>query len=281
VNSRSGFNFVQWVILGLVVVLVMVILGLVGSILFAAPAQVSLQAQASVTPAVSPASSNPPVHSPQPSPTDVGLIVFPSVVPAGPTGCLMPGAERVDALVKTVVDGVTLLVEAGGKPLTVRYLGVDLVGTGAEAAAYNRGLVEGKTVTLVKDAFDADVNGAVLRYVLVGDQFVNYALIRAGEASTALFPPGASCADTFVEAERQASSERLGFWGSEAQNLPTLPAIGAHALTSTPPCNCDRAYTCSEFDTHASAQACFDACGDYRNVSLDPDHNGLACENLP
>ena len=67
------------------------------------------------------------------------------------------------------------------------------------------------------------------------------------------------------------------------QPLPTQPP------TEPPPpaavCNCSGdTYNCSDFTTHAQAQACYDYCvsqgrGDIH--CLDGDGNGIACESLP
>jgi hypothetical protein len=60
---------------------------------------------------------------------------------------------------------------------------------------------------------------------------------------------------------------------------PLLPA------TSTPICNCNQDYNCSNFSTHSAAQTCFNFCGgsDKFNWSrLDGnDHDGKVCEALP
>lgn len=62
------------------------------------------------------------------------------------------------------------------------------------------------------------------------------------------------------------------------------PTATATAIPSGP-CLCDSdRYNCSDFSTHAAAQACFDYCvslgrGDIHK--LDRDNNGVACESLP
>ena len=53
---------------------------------------------------------------------------------------------------------------------------------------------------------------------------------------------------------------------------------------SSPPCSCTtNSYNCTDFDTQADAQTCFDYCLD-RNAGdihwLDGDDNGLACESM-
>lgn len=68
-----------------------------------------------------------------------------------------------------------------------------------------------------------------------------------------------------------------------ATNIPQ-PTATATVIPSGP-CLCDSdRYNCSDFATHAAAQACFDYCvslgkGDIHR--LDRDGNGVACESLP
>ena len=47
-------------------------------------------------------------------------------------------------------------------------------------------------------------------------------------------------------------------------------------------CSCTNDLDCTDFATHADAQACFEFCGGTNNDfhRLDNDGNGLACESL-
>jgi endonuclease YncB( thermonuclease family) len=94
------------------------------------------------------------------------------------------------AIVTRVIDGDTIDVNINGVVQRVRYIGIDTpeyTSTkeyyGAEATAKNRSLVEGRTVTLVKDVSETDRYDRLLRYVLVGNVFVNYELVRLGFAT--------------------------------------------------------------------------------------------------
>jgi endonuclease YncB( thermonuclease family) len=282
VAFRPGFTPAQTLILGLVVLLIIAALGLAVVLLFFSPPPTAPAVQPSgVTPVSlpSPTLSIPPAQTPLPS-----VSPAPSATPL-PQACLPPDGERSQARVTAVLDGATIQAEVNGHPVTVRYLGVDPPGPGAAAGstALNRSLVEGQTVDLVKDIYDSDAQGRLLRYVLAGDVFVNYVLVRQGDALAALYPPGISCAETLVAADRLARAERLGFWASAPQAaLPATPtSAAAGGATQRAPCDCNRTYSCSDFASQSSAQACYNACGDYRNAGLDADHNGLACENLP
>ena len=176
-----------------------------------------------------------------------------------------------DALIQAQVDGAKV---------DIRLIGVDPAGSGGQAQALLRELVEGKTIHLAGDGEDRDAQGRLRRYILAGDAniFVNYELVRRGAALPALFPSGFACAETFLSAERSAREEGLGYWSLQpALPTPVLPA----ATSASRACDCSVTYQCADFQTRSAAQACYNACGDYRNTTLDPDHNGLACEQLP
>ena len=79
-------------------------------------------------------------------------------------------------------------------------------------------LVEGKTIRMVKDISDIDKYQRLLRYVWVGDIFVNEILIREGFAHASTFPPDVLYKDAFLTAEKQARTEMIGLWGSTCTN---------------------------------------------------------------
>ncbi|MGI6103017.1 MAG: thermonuclease family protein [Patescibacteria group bacterium] len=132
--------------------------------------------------------------------------------------------------VASVVDGDTITLETGER---VRYIGVDTPETygtpecfGTEAKERNRTLVEGRTVRLVADVEDRDKYGRLLRYVWVGDSFVNDALVRDGYASTLTIPPNIAYADTFRLAAADARAAGRGLWNAcgttEQRTAPSL-----------------------------------------------------------
>lgn len=123
-------------------------------------------------------------------------------------------------LVKRVVDGDTIELKDGQK---VRYIGVNTPETvdprkpvqcfGKEASAYNKSLVEGKQVKLVKDISETDKFGRLLRYVYSADgTFVNLKLVKEGYAYAATYPPDVKFAQTFVEAQTEARLAKVGLW---------------------------------------------------------------------
>jgi micrococcal nuclease len=123
--------------------------------------------------------------------------------------------------VKKVVDGDTIELVNGQK---VRYIGMDTpeskkpntpVQCYAEAAAArNAQLVEGKEVRLVKDVSETDRYGRLLRYVYVGDVFVNQELVEEGYAFSRSYPPDISKQEVLRMSEQQAREQDKGLWGS-------------------------------------------------------------------
>jgi micrococcal nuclease len=124
--------------------------------------------------------------------------------------------------VTRVIDGDTIEVDIGGKLYKVRYIGIDTPETvhpskpvecfGKEASEKNRQLVEGKTVRLEKDVSETDSYGRLLRYVWVGDNFVNDYLVRQGYAYAYTYPPDVKYAEQFVQAQREARENNRGLW---------------------------------------------------------------------
>lgn len=130
--------------------------------------------------------------------------------------CIPQGTEREVGRVVDVVDGDTIDVIVDNQGFAVRYIGIDAPERdqhlGFESLRQNRRLVEGQTVTLVGDVSDTDSFGRLLRYVLVGDSFVNYEMVRQGYALPSNYPPDVACTDTLVEAGALARSENRGLY---------------------------------------------------------------------
>lgn len=125
------------------------------------------------------------------------------------------------AQVTRVIDGDTIELSDKRK---VRYIGIDTPETvdqrksvmcfGVEASAENKRLVEGKTIRLEKDVSDIDRFGRLLRYVYVGDVFVNDYLVRTGYAHVSTYPPDVKFSEQFQEAEKEARMSNNGLWGN-------------------------------------------------------------------
>lgn len=126
---------------------------------------------------------------------------------------------RVSVKVIKVIDGDTIVVEGG---TTVRYLGINTPEThnprkggecfGEEAKNKNKELVEGKIVQLEKDVSETDKYGRLLRYVYIGNIFINDYLVRQGYAHATSYPPDVAHQGEFREAEQEARENNRGLW---------------------------------------------------------------------
>lgn len=180
-----------------------------------------------------PASTPLPTDTPRPSPTDTPRstpthrptdTAEPTVTPL-PSDTPTPATVGAATVVR-VIDGDTIDVSIGGVVYPVRYIGMDTPEKGqpghAEAKAINEKLVAGKTVQLVKDVSERDRYDRLLRYVYVGELFVNAELVKRGYAQPATYPPDVRHADEFVRWAQEAREAELGLWAPEP--TPAVPA---------------------------------------------------------
>lgn len=161
---------------------------------------------------------------PSPVPVQTPTPFFPSLPPEG---FCVPKTVAQEALAVAVLDGDTIDVNMEGKIYRVRYIGIDAPETDEplfqEATQANASLVLNKKLILVKDVSETDHHGRLLRYVFADGVFVNYALINKGYAKVLTYPPDVSCANLFLEAEREAREANLGLW-KETTSTPATPA---------------------------------------------------------
>lgn len=151
----------------------------------------------------------------------IQVTVSPAVSPVVSQNPSVFSSEREKAQVRRVVDGDTVELADGRR---VRYIGIDTPETvdprktvqcfGREATEKNRELVEGKEVELEKDVSETDKYGRMLRYIYVGDIFINDYLVRQGFAHASSYPPDIKYQDQFQQAEREARDNGRGLWGS-------------------------------------------------------------------
>jgi endonuclease YncB( thermonuclease family) len=121
--------------------------------------------------------------------------------------------------VNRVIDGDTLEIAGGEK---VRYIGIDtpeIVDSrkpvqcfGKEASDKNKELVAGKIVRLERDTTDRDRYNRLLRYVYVGDSFINLELVKQGFARSYSYPPDIKYQDQILKAEQEAKKTKIGLW---------------------------------------------------------------------
>ena len=186
-----------------------------------------------------------------------------------PTATATPAVT--EARVTSVIDGDTIEVVLAGQTYRVRYIGIECAEPGLygseQATQENRQLVEGKTVRLEKDISETDQYGRLLRYVYVGDIFVNAELLRRGVATAWTYPPDVAYSELFLQLEREAREDGTGLWAA-----PT-PTMG-----STWNCS-GNLYNCGAFSSCAQVMSYWSVCpGDPSR--LDGDHDGRPCESL-
>lgn len=115
-------------------------------------------------------------------------------------------------LVTRVIDGDTIDVLLNGEEVRVRYVGINTPERDevcySEATAANALLVGGQTVRLERDTSETDRYGRLLRYIYVGDTFVNRQLVADGYAEAVLYNPDDEYYEDFRRFEVNAA--RLG-----------------------------------------------------------------------
>lgn len=177
-----------------------------------------------------------------------------------------------------IVDGDTFEVESGER---VRPIGIDSPERGqpyfAEARAKMTELVLNKEVRLEKDISEIDRWGRLLRYVYVGDLFVNLEMVRLGYANSYTYPPDVKYQDQILAAEQEARNAGIGLWKPTPTPSSSAPPSTTFTLPACYPNDCD----CSDFSTHAHAQWFHENYDPNDTHRLDRDKDGLACESLP
>jgi micrococcal nuclease len=124
------------------------------------------------------------------------------------------GGSGESAQVVDVIDGDTIDVLLSGQRVRIRYIGINTPERDevcyAQASQANAALVAGKTVRLVKDISETDVFDRLLRYVYVGDTFVNAALVQQGVAEVTSYPPDTRHFEEILALEKAAQAANLG-----------------------------------------------------------------------
>lgn len=205
------------------------------------------------------------------------------------------------AKVVKIVDGDTIDVDLGnGNIKRVRYIGIDTPESvdpkkpvqcfSKEATAKNKELVENGIVGLEKDVSETDRYGRLLRYVYMGDLFVNKVLVSEGYAHAASFPPDIKYQSEFKDAEGNARTQNKGLWGKCNQASPTPLSSSSGDSSQVTANNCKYSCSgpdrdCSDFSSHKEAQDFFDCCGFTKeNDPMRLDNvgvgDGIACENI-
>lgn len=115
--------------------------------------------------------------------------------------------------VKEVVDGDTIVLSDNNR---VRLIGINTPEQGmyfyGEAKEVLEAMVLDKEVILEKDISESDMYGRLLRYVYVGDLFINLEMVKRGFANMYTCPPDLKYTEEFLDAERVARKNEIGLW---------------------------------------------------------------------
>ena len=142
----------------------------------------------------------------------------PSATPAAPVALnsdCVPKNPPQTGKVLSILDGNTARIMIEGLTYNVRLIGLAVPANeiyGELARIQSANLIFGREVTLIRDRSDKDDHGRLLRYVLVGDTFVNLVLIEKGLGSALDTPPDSACYQTFKLAEQSAINSQFGMY---------------------------------------------------------------------
>ncbi len=134
-------------------------------------------------------------------------------------------------VVSEIVDGDTIKVQKETEILTVRLIGINTPETkdprkdvecfGQEASARLTSLIEGKTVRIVNDDSQEDMDryNRLLRYVFLDDgTHINYQMIREGFAYEYTYSNPYKYQQEFIDAQSFAKNNSLGLWSPATCN---------------------------------------------------------------
>ena len=187
---------------------------------------------------------DPLVNYPSPQFAQLATPSAPAKAANGLLPACLAGKLLQEAKVVEILDGDTVKVLLDGNVRTVRYVGIDtpevtqfVTRLGRQAADRNAELLAGQVVRLYTDVLDKDRNGRLLRYVVLGDTFINELLVAEGLAEEQTYEPDHACAAMLQAAEENARAAALGIWqaADDAMDAPvTNPADAASHGTYLP-----------------------------------------------
>jgi micrococcal nuclease len=209
------------------------------------------------------------------------------------------------ATVASITDGDTFrVILADGSNEPVRLIGIDSPEPGeylyTEAKDFLASLLDGSEVVLIADVSDTDTFGRLLRYVYVGDVFVNLEMVKSGYAIAVEYPPDTAESDVLGAAARVAEAEALGLWAPTTTTIsitttttaPTTTTTASPATTAPPASNCHPSYEGACLQMGIGDYDCLGGSGDgpnyvggpvdvigYDEFGLDRDNDGIGCES--
>jgi endonuclease YncB( thermonuclease family) len=217
------------------------------------------------------------------------------------------------ATVASITDGDTIrVIRTDGSNVPVRFIGIDAPEPykpcSAEATAYLTQRLEGQDVYLVPDVSDRDMYDRLLRYVYVGEDFINQEMVENGFAVAMEYPPDIAHADELAEAEERANADgdipcsttttatpttTTTVAPTTTTVAPTTTTAPAPTTTAPPASNCHPAYSSPCVPADVSDVDCAGGSGNgpyyvngpvYLSGTADPygldgnDNDGIGCE---
>lgn len=196
--------------------------------------------------------------------------------------CMGGWAQAADfsGKVIAVLDGDTLLMLRGGKPVKVRLAGIDAPEKaqpyGAASQQSLAELVMGKRIDVVSRAVDD--YGRLVATVSIGEISVNREQVRRGMA----WEYSRFRNHELMALQRDAQQARRGLWADEAiapaqwrKQHPRAPA--APRTVAPDGAACGKKTRCSEMTSCEEARHYFAKCG---VKTMDGDGDGVPCEKL-
>lgn len=110
-----------------------------------------------------------------------------------------------------IIDGDTFILTDGIK---VRLLGIDAPDMDEYCSEYAKqrltSLISGRTIYMEKDVSETDRYGRLLRYVYIGETFVNFKLVYEGYAWAVTSAPNVKYSSLLADAEKSAEENNRG-----------------------------------------------------------------------
>ncbi|MBG0790562.1 MAG: thermonuclease family protein [Desulfovibrionaceae bacterium] len=142
-----------------------------------------------------------------------------------------PVRAQMAAFIK-IIDGDSLLVEAGGRSMEVRLIGVDAPEFkqeyGREAKEFSLRFCHGHRLRLELDRDKLDRYGRVLAYVHRDGKMLNEELLKAGLAVAVKVKPNTRHYSRLKAAEHLAEDRKHGFWKQGGLKMPPAQWRKAH-----------------------------------------------------
>jgi micrococcal nuclease len=131
--------------------------------------------------------------------------------------------ERNFATVLRVIDGRTIVVDAGEGEQTVRLIGISTPAFGDPffdfAQEVTHSWINGEGVMLESDELDGDGQGRLLRYVFLDNIMINAALILNGLGEAETVRPNSRYEAYLADMQRQAKEAGVGIWDESFGDL--------------------------------------------------------------